>query len=110
MNSFPVYDSLRYGKENAISGTELCKLLGYHDIRTLRRQIALERINGALILTNRQRGGYYRSNNLEEIREFERTTRAQALSLLLTARAARRIGRNINGQLSIDSPTEDRTA
>lgn len=43
-----VFDSLRYGKENAIPSKTLAKAMGFRSVLDLQKQIELERAAGAL--------------------------------------------------------------
>lgn len=67
-----------YGKENAVSRAELCKLTGYDD-RRIRDEIKkannmLEEQNEAIISSSGKRG-YWRTNDIKELEEYERECR-----------------------------------
>ena len=53
-----VFNCLKYGKENAISRSELCLRLGYSD-RDVRRAIELLRADGWCILSSSHYNGYF---------------------------------------------------
>ena len=54
-----IFDLLPVGEENAIPKIDLLKVTGLED-RLLRRKVQLERLAGLPILTNCEKGGYYR--------------------------------------------------
>lgn len=91
-----VRDSLRYGKENAIPAKMLAESLGFRCVRDLQKQIERERTAGAVILSDSCGGGYYLSNDPEELQRFARTLHARAKN---TARAA------ISAQAALDAIT-----
>lgn len=73
-----VYKALRYGKENAIPSKALAQALGFQTVRELQKQIERERAAGAVILSDSYGGGYYLSDDPEELRRFTRTLEARA--------------------------------
>ena len=85
-----VYDSLRYGKENAIPSKALAQALGFQSVRELQKQIERERAAGAVILSDPCGGGYYLSNDPEELRRFTQTLNARAKNTLRAAESAQR--------------------
>lgn len=56
---FAVEEVLHKGQENAISAQDLCKCLGFNNVRELQHEIARERKAGAVILSTCQEGGGY---------------------------------------------------
>ena len=60
---------LPVGKENAIDSQTLAELAGCKSVRELQQMIAVERANGAVIISSTT-GGYYLPANKHEIREF----------------------------------------
>lgn len=72
-----VYKSLKYGKENAIPSKVLAQALGFQTVRELQKQIERERAAGAVILSDSHGGGYYLSDDPEELRRFTRTLEAR---------------------------------
>ena len=85
-----VYDSLRYGKENATPSKVLAQALGFPTVRDLQRQIERERAAGAVILSDPSGGGYYLSNDPGELRRFTQTLNARAKNTLKAAQSAQR--------------------
>ena len=85
-----VYDSLRYGKENAIPSKALAQALGFRSVRELQKQIERERTAGAVILSDPCGGGYYLSNDPEELRRFTQTLNARARNTMKAAESAQR--------------------
>lgn len=73
-----VHDYLRYGIENAIPSKALAKALGFQSVRDLQKQIERERAAGAVILSDPCGGGYYLSNDPEELLRFTKTLNARA--------------------------------
>ena len=85
-----VFDSLRYGKENAIPSKTLAQVLGFQSVRELQKQIERERAAGAVILSDPCGGGYYLSNDPEELRRFTQTLNARARNTMKAAESAQR--------------------
>lgn len=85
-----VFDSLHYGKENAIPSKALAQALGFQGVRDLQRQIERERAAGAVILSDPCGGGYYLSTDAEELRRFTQTLNARAKNTLRAAESAQR--------------------
>lgn len=85
-----VYDSLRYGRENAIPSKLLAEALGFQTVRDLQKQIERERAAGAVILSDSHGGGYYLSNDPEELKRFTRTLNARAKNTIRAAQSAQR--------------------
>ena len=96
-----VFDSLSYGRENAIPSQALAEILGFKTIRELQKQIERERVAGAVILSDPCGGGYYLSDNPEELRRFTRTLNARAKNTLRAAESAQRALDAATGQESI---------
>lgn len=85
-----VYDSLHYGRENAIQSKMLAEALGFQTVRDLQKQIERERAAGAVILSDCHGGGYYLSNDPEELLRFTRTLNARARNTIKAAQSAQR--------------------
>lgn len=85
-----VYDSLLYGKENAIPSAVLANVLLFSSVRELQKQIERERAAGAVILSDPTGGGYCRSNDPRELKQFIRTMYARAGNTLRAAESAQR--------------------
>ena len=99
---FPIRDSLRFGRENAISSKLLASLLGFSTVRDLQRQVERERAAGAVILCDSQGAGYYLSNNPAELKRFTRTLEARAKNTIRAAQSAQRALDNATGQESME--------
>lgn len=97
-----VRDFLRYGKENAIPSKILARVLGFNSVRKLQKQIELERAAGAVILSDSHGGGYYLSNDPEELRRFTQTLNARARNTAKAAISAQRAYNEAMGQIWID--------
>lgn len=85
-----VYDSLKYGRENAIPSKVLAEVLGFSSVRELQKAVEAERAAGAVILCDSQGAGYYLSNDPLELRRFTRTLNARAANTLKAAESAQR--------------------
>jgi len=85
-----VYDSLLYGRENAIPSAILADMLMFKSVRELQKQIENERAAGMVILSDPHGGGYYRSNDPRELKQFIRTMYARAGNTLRAAESAQR--------------------
>ena len=97
-----VRDSLHYGRGNAIPSKVLAKALGYPSVRDLQKQIERERAAGAVILSDPCGGGYYLSNDPEELRRFTRTLNARAKNTIKAAKSAQMALDAATGQESIE--------
>ena len=85
-----VFESLRYGRANAIPSKVLAEALGFRSVRDLQKAVEAERAAGAVILSDSCGGGYYLSDDPEELRRFTRTLDARAKNTLRAAESARR--------------------
>lgn len=85
-----VFDALHYGKENAIPSKTLAQALGFQSVRDLQKQIERERAAGAVILSDPCVGGYYLSNDPEELLRFTKTLNARARNTMKAAESAQR--------------------
>ncbi len=90
-----VQNSLHYGRGNAIPSKVLAEALGYQSVRDLQKQIERERAAGAVILSD-PCGGYYLSNDPEELKRFTRTLNARARNTIKAAQSA---------QMALDAAT-----
>lgn len=88
--SGPVASLLQEGRENAVGAEYLCLRLGLPSSRALRKEIERERREGALILSNMEKGGYYLPGSIEEVRDFKETMESRARSTFLSIRSARK--------------------
>ena len=87
---YKVYESLRYGRQNAISSKTLARSLGFGSVRELQKAIEAERAAGAVILSDPCGGGYYLSNDPAELARFTRTLNARARNTMKAAESAQR--------------------
>lgn len=76
------------GKENAVTAQELA-ILKDSTRRNISRMVHEARSDGYLILSGRQ--GYYLPKDMEEVTEFYKRSRKQAVSLLAVLKTARKI-------------------
>lgn len=85
-----IFDSLRYGRENAIPSKALAEALGFRSVRDLQKAVERERAAGAVILSDPCGGGYYLSNDPGELRRFTQTLNARAKNTMRAAESAQR--------------------
>lgn len=85
-----VYESLQYGRENAVKSAELAKRLGFKSVRELQKQVEAERADGYVILSDSQGAGYYLSNDPVELRRFVNTLNARAANTIRASESAQR--------------------
>jgi len=87
------------GREHSVSRAALAQKWGVSD-RVARRRIAHHRMNVTdehyAILSTSHGDGYWRSNDPQEIADFERETIARAKSTFASLRMAQRVRQNIN--------------
>lgn len=96
-----VYDSLHYGRENAIPSKILAQALGFRSVRELQKAVEAERAAGYVILCDSQGAGYYLSDDPAELLRFTRTLNARAANTLKAAESAQRALDAATGQESI---------
>ena len=99
---FLVRDALLFGRENAVPAKQLTRILGFRSVRDLQKQIERERGSGAVILSDPCGGGYYLSNDPDELRRFTQTLNARAANTLRAAESAQRALNAITGQESFE--------
>ena len=98
-----VYDSLHYGRENAIPSKALAEALGFRTVRELQKQVERERAAGAVILsTCHGGGGYYLSRDPEELYRFTQTLNSRAANTFKSAQSAQRALDATSGQERMD--------
>lgn len=81
-----IRDVLPTGQANALGLRDLVRITGL-DERTVRRQIHLERIAGAVIVSD-NRSGYYLPDDTSDIQRFARSMSHRAGEIMKIARAA----------------------
>ena len=88
-----IYDLLPEGESNAVPRRELVAMTGLSD-RELRRKIAAERKEGALILslTDDKRGGYFKPTpgNAGELRRFISSMGSRGTQIFCAISAAKK--------------------
>lgn len=97
-----VYESLQYGRENAVKSAELAKRLGFKTVRELQKQIEAERAVGYVILSDSHGAGYYLSNDPVELRRFVNTLNARAANTIRASESAQRALDAATGQERIE--------
>lgn len=97
-----VYDVLREGRENALPAKELMEILGFKTKRDLQKQIERERNLGLVILTDFSGGGYFRSNDVNDLKKFTQTMNAKAKNTLKALESAERALDAATGQTRMD--------
>lgn len=108
-----IFDLLPQGEANAIPSRQLAELVGASSVRDLQNRIALEREQGALILsTCRRHGGYFRpapgATGLDEILRYINTLRSRAVNTFRAfrgAKAAIAADTELSGQIDLDELT-----
>ena len=98
-------DFLPKGKENAISSTELCAVLGFENTRALQIDIAKARESGQVILSATT-GGYYLPKDNKEIEEFIAILRARAINTFKALKSAKERLEQIDGQTTLFDESE----
>ena len=80
-----IKELLQYGRAAAVSAENLMIATGLKDRRELYERIETERKAGAVILSNKESGGYYLPETRQELQEFittaEKTIRTTARTL-----------------------------
>lgn len=94
---------LPYGEENAVPAALLASMLRINQ-RRLRKQIAEERKEGALILSSVH--GYYRPAKREEIQRYLDCMKKRAKHSFIAVRSARRALDEIEGQQRLDETSK----
>lgn len=97
-----VYESLSYGRENAVKSAELAKRLGFKTVRELQKQVETERAAGYVILSDSHGAGYYLSNDPTELRRFVNTLNARAANTIRASESAQRALDEATGQERMD--------
>ena len=82
---------LKYGRENAVSTKQLIALTGLTE-REVRRQIALKRRQGALIVSTSVKGnsGYFLPETKAEIEKYVKTQNRRAITELSNLKYAKK--------------------
>lgn len=97
-----VYETLQYGRENAVKSADLAKRLGFKSVRELQKQVETERAAGYVILCDSQGAGYYLSNDPVELRRFVNTLNARAANTIRASESAQRALNEATGQEQIE--------
>ena len=97
-----VFDSLPYGRSNAIPWRDLALRLGFKSKRELQKQIESERKCGYVILTDFSGGGYFKSTDPSDLKQFIRTMEAKARNTRNAIISAERELNKATGQTAFD--------
>lgn len=97
---------LPIGKENAISSTDLCVLMGFESVRALQNDIAKSRNAGQIILSSTT-GGYYLPKDDTEVQEFVEVLRARAINTFKAIKSAREYLKQDKEQMTMKDILED---
>ena len=97
-----VYDTLPYGRNNAIPWRDLANRLGYRSKRELQKQIEAERRAGFVILTDFTGRGDFRSEDPEDLKRFIRTMKSKARNTRIAIISAERELNKATGQTAFD--------
>ena len=97
-----VFDSLPYGRSNAIPWRDLALRLGFKSKRELQKQIESERKCGYVILTDFSGGGYFKSTDPSDLKQFIRTMEAKARNTRIAIISAERELNKATGQTAFD--------
>lgn len=97
-----VYEALNYGRNNAIPSKVLAEALGFKSVRELQVAVSQERAAGAVILSDPCGGGYYLSDDPEELRRFIRTLNERAMNTIKASESAQRALDSATGQQRIE--------
>lgn len=96
-----IFDLLPVGEENAIPKIDLLNVTGLED-RLLRRKVQLERLAGLPILTNCDKGGYYRPADPAQSLRFVKSMRRRAAETAAVADAVERSVMRDTGQVWLE--------
>ena len=105
-----IYDVLPQGEENALSGSEIDKLLGITP-RERRAQASRELAQGLLVLyTSEPPGGYFRPDSGEkgraEIKRFREREASRARAITEKVHAADAVLKQCDGQTQLEPLSE----
>lgn len=78
------------GRENAVKREELARRCGLSD-RKMRQEIMRARQRGVLIINLQDGAGYYRSEELADVRKQYRQNHSRAMDILVQQKYLRRI-------------------
>ena len=104
-----ICDFIGYGKENAVTRGELVTLLNLPD-RKVRKLIQEARSRGEVIINDQSGAGYYRSNDLGELKRQYRRNQNRALAVLRQQKYLRRRIEEAENkdQLTLDDEKENK--
>lgn len=103
-----IYEHLKTGKENALSTVYLMNITGITSEREFRKQIAIEREAGLLIISSKS-GGYYLPANRQELLHYVSETEKAINSLKKSLQTAKTKLNDfqIDGQLEMNFSTPE---
>ena len=84
-----IVECLEAGKENRISIRELMRLTGYESERKMRKAIAAERKQGAIILSCAE-GGYYLPADRDEVEQYVKFMSKEAKEIFAVIKPCRK--------------------
>lgn len=96
-----IAELLKSGKENRTTFEELMRITGCESERKLRRIIAEERKNGAIIISS-PNGGYYLPSEREDVERYVNTMSKEARAILYTLKYCRRYLKATEGQMQME--------
>lgn len=91
-------DNLRFGKENAITRKNLAKRMGMGD-RDVRELVERARRAGYIIVSDCFHGGYYRTDDADEIEKAYWQERRRALSILSRLKTMRAVLKHLGREV-----------
>jgi len=100
-----IAELLKHGKENKTSFETLMQATGCESERKLRKLIAEERKQGAIILSCSE-GGYYLPSNRSEVERYVNTMSKEAKAILYTLKHCKRYLRATDGQMQMSLNSE----
>lgn len=89
MTGFDITNFIGTGRENAVKRGELVAILNLPD-RTVRKLIQEARDRGEIIINDQSGAGYYKSNDLGEMKRQMALNKSRALSVLRQQKYLRR--------------------
>ena len=100
-----IAELLKHGKENKTSFETLMQATGCENERKLRKLIAEERKQGAIILSCSE-GGYFLPSNRNEVERYVNTMSKEAKTILCTLKHCKRYLRATDGQMQMSLNSE----
>ena len=97
------------GRENALTGREICRILGLNDTRDVTVLVEVERRGGVPICatTNSEKPGYFLPETPEELAAYNRSLRRRIKNIAQTLDAMEKSLDDWTGQQRLDLPGGD---